>query len=97
MCYPKTYMECKPSMVFDNHLGFDRCVTIYTSTVYAFGGYVKTTIILLVTYAPRGSLGFTLCVRFNIYALRFLTDDEYQTWSLFYNHRLIAYSARGAV
>ena len=27
------------------------------------------------------------CVRFNIYALRFLTDDDYQTWSLFYNHR----------
>ena len=35
-------MECKQSIVFDNHLGFDRCVIIYTSTVYAFGGYVKT-------------------------------------------------------
>ena len=48
-------MECKQSIVFDNHLGFDRCVTIYISTVYAFGGYVKTPIIQLVTYAPRGS------------------------------------------
>ena len=60
-------MECKQSIVFDNHLGFDRCVTIYTSTVYAFGGYVKTPIIQLVTYALRKSSCFTLCA--------FLTDD----------------------
>ena len=64
-------MECKQSIVFDNHLGFDRCVTIYTSTVYASVGYVKTQIIQFVTYAPRGSRSCTLCVNFNIYALRF--------------------------
>ena len=39
-----------------------RCVNNNTS--------VKTPTIQFVTYAPRGSLGFTLCVRFNIYALR---------------------------
>ena len=36
---------------------------------------VKTPIIQLVTYAPRGSLSCTLCVRFNIYALRLIINN----------------------